>query len=99
MTSKANKDTKEKLFNPGEKLTVNRVSEIRDNIVGLLSEEKDLKLDLSDIRECDTAGIQILVALKIYGNQQGRTISIINKTEPVLNEALALGFSSEDLFM
>lgn len=99
MKSESSKDTEARLFNPGEKMTVNHVSEIRDNILTLLSEKKDLKVDLSDVRECDTAGIQILVSLKIYGNQQGNTISIVNETEPVTNEALALGFNPEELFI
>ncbi len=99
MKSKSKKDKGVKLFNPGDMLTVNRISEIRDNIVSLLAEENELRLDLSDIRECDTAGIQILISLKIFGNQQGKELSIINETEPVSNEALALGFYPEDLFV
>ena len=99
MKSKSQKNTEAKLFNPGEMLTVNRVSEIRDDVVRLLSEEEALDLDLSDIKECDTAGIQILISLKILGDQQGKSVSIINETEPVANEALALGFYPEELFV
>ena len=98
MKSKSAGKTKAKPFSPGEKLTIGNIEEIRDNIMGLLSEEKNLKLDLCDVSECDTSGIQVLVSLKKYGKQQGNKISIINETEPVTNEALALGLCIEDLF-
>ncbi len=99
MPQKPPKNTEASLYNPGEMLTVNRISAIRESILGLLSEKNELNLDLKDIKECDTAGIQILVSLKKYGRQQGKALSIINETEPVVNEALVLGFYPEDLFV
>ena len=99
MKSKSKKNSSVNVYSPGDMLTVNYASEIRDNIIRLLAEEEALDLDLSDVRECDTSGIQILVSFKIFGARQGKTLSIINETEPVINEALALGFQPEDLFM
>ena len=98
MDTKTRKNTKSNTLNIGERLTINQVSELRDEIIKLLSEEKKLKLDLKDVTECDTAGVQMLVSLKVYGNQHRNKISITNETETVINEAGALGFSPEDLF-
>ncbi len=92
---KKNKNTES--FNPGEELVIHEVSEIREKILQILTEEDALDLDLGGVTECDAAGIQMLISLIKYGKNRNKTISILNATDTVTKEMSELGFCPDEL--
>jgi len=52
-------------------LTVYNVEEVIDQLKGFVrGRKKDLVLDLSEIEDIDTAGLQLLVSLQKYGDSK-----------------------------
>lgn len=97
MAVRSKQNTKAGVFNPGQELSISRVSALREDIIGLLSEGKDLELDLCDVKECDTAGVQLIISIIKYAGSGKQKVTVKNATEPFYNEVSDLGFCPEEL--
>lgn len=76
-------------------LTVYEVSALREKLLGFITANQRLLLDIEGITDCDTAGVQFLYAatLAIAGSQKEFYISGI--PEPVQKAAVRIGLEAE----
>lgn len=64
-------------------LTIYSVGRIRAEILAKLNLESDLHLDLSDVIEIDTAGLQLLVAIRNAMVCSGKSLLLCNPSDAV----------------
>ncbi len=67
-----------------EDITISCAESLKMEISGMLEVYKRFEFDLSAIEEIDTAGIQLLLALKAELIEQGKEFSIIGASPSVL---------------
>jgi anti-anti-sigma factor len=84
------------------KLIVSEIDMVHSQIEGLLDKiSQDVILNLSEVEEIDTSGIQLLYALKKYIEEKERgSLQIKNPSNTVKEEFLSSGFDivlKEDL--
>ena len=68
-------------------LTIFNVAELQNQILKILKNSNKIEVDLKDITECDTAGIQLLYSLKKSCLSEGKDFSLLNPSDD-FNEAL-----------
>ncbi len=77
---------------PG-RLTINEAGALRDILAGWLAEGPDLALDPRGVEAADTAGLQLLIALRRSAGQAGKTVRLAGPPQGALLTALvAAGF-------
>jgi anti-anti-sigma regulatory factor len=67
----------------GTSLSVFKVAELYANIIEAYSEADTIEMDLGNVTDCDTAGIQLLYSLKKSSNRDGKNIIIKNMSGAV----------------
>jgi anti-anti-sigma factor len=67
-------------------LTVKKVNTLYLNFTAIINNEniKSISVDLAGVYEMDTAGIQMLMALKTYSSQLNKSFKLINHSLSVL---------------
>jgi len=74
-----------------DSLDISTVSEARDNILQLLNSGKSIRFDLSSMTEIDTAGVQLVLAVRKEAVAQGKECRFVHPS-PVVEEVFrALG--------
>jgi len=68
---------KDKILRVEDDLTILNAVALREQFKSALSEDGPLLLDLSNVGEMDTAGFQLLAALRNGASSKGRTFRII----------------------
>ncbi|EHR69731.1 anti-anti-sigma regulatory factor (antagonist of anti-sigma factor) [Burkholderiales bacterium JOSHI_001] len=63
-------------------LTIHHAAELKDRLLAALAAGTRC-LDLRDVGECDSAGVQLLLAARRSAQQQGHTLSLAPVSEPV----------------
>jgi anti-anti-sigma factor len=66
-------------------LTIFTVSEMWLSMLQLVREAEDIEINLQGITEIDTAGIQLLMLLKMEVEQRGRSARFVNHSTEVLD--------------
>ena len=74
-----------------EELNISSVAEDRDHLVQLLSPDGELELDLGGVTEIDTAGVQLLVALRKEAERMGCVCHLAGSDEAVREAFGTLG--------
>lgn len=74
-----------------EELNIASVAEDRDHLVQLLQPGREVDLDLGGLTEIDTAGVQLLVALRKEADAMGCACRIAGSGENVLEAFGSLG--------
>jgi len=69
------------------------VAALKGRILEALRSCRELELDLGAVEECDTAGIQLLVATGRLAEQDGRAVRLGRCSEAVGSAAARLGVS------
>ena len=71
---------------------------LRDELLSLLAEHADLELDLADVVDCDSCGIQLLLLLKREARRQDKRLALVNHSACVAEviELLNLGMELGD---
>lgn len=82
----------------GDNFTVFEIADIKKEIIKPLSQETVLELDLSEVEECDTAGIQLLLSLMKSARDKENNISFINISDAIRNTAIGIGIDPEESF-
>ena len=84
-TCTANNETL--LFNIQGEMTIYSAREQHSKIIAEVqnSDHQSVHIDLSDVEEIDTSGIQILLALKEFLNERGKQFNIIKLSQAVKN--------------
>ena len=76
-------------------LRIGSVADAKAELVAILAANNDIQLDLSDIGQCDTAGIQLLLMTRASAGAAGNALITIGDT-PAFRAALArLGIAAE----
>lgn len=87
-SSKKNESTQQTLpltcWKPDCELTIYSAVENKARLMEALGKTDQLEIDLSEIIELDTAGLQLLILAKREANDQGKTISMVGHSEAVL---------------
>ena len=76
-----------------EELNIASVAEDRDHLVQLLQPDGELELDLEGLTEIDTAGVQLLVALRKEANSIGCALHLAGSGGNVQESFGMLGLS------
>jgi len=74
-----------------EELNISSVAEDRDHLVKLLQPSGELELDLEGLTEIDTAGVQLLVALRREADRIGCVCHLAGSDETVREAFGTLG--------
>jgi anti-sigma B factor antagonist len=67
----------------------------QETLMALLQSEKKIALDLSDVYEIDSAGIQLLLSLKKQAHEQDISLTFHSHSECVLNAINLYNISAE----
>ncbi|MBF0464064.1 MAG: STAS domain-containing protein [Nitrospirae bacterium] len=78
-------------------LSVVRANELKELFIDYVKTAKDIELDLSSVSEIDTAGFQLLVALKKESDGMGRNFRILS-VSPAVENLLDL-YNVKDMFI
>lgn len=65
-------------------LTIYSVSEAKDQLHAALDTQPTLQLNLADLEELDTAGVQLLIWLKQEAHRRGKTLVLYAHSPAVL---------------
>ena len=74
-----------------KKLTIYEVTEIQKKILALLDSGSHLQMDLSQVTECDTAGIQLLCSILRTARKKGEAITIPAFSSAIQGTARIIG--------
>jgi anti-anti-sigma factor len=81
-------------------LTIHTAAEEKATLVAFLdvtaAEGADIELDLSDVTELDTAGVQLLLMARHEAQSQGRHLRLVSPSHTVV-EVLRIAHLSHDL--
>lgn len=71
---------------------------LRDELLALLAEREALELDLGEVVDCDSSGIQLLLMLKREARRQDKRLTLVNHAPCVADviELLNLGMELGD---
>jgi anti-sigma B factor antagonist len=78
-------------FTVEKKITIYEVTEIHKKILSLMEKESNLQIDLSQVTECDTAGIQLLCSILRTAQKKGETITIHPFSRAIQDTARNIG--------
>jgi len=62
-------------------LSIYEVNELRNSLITYLEENDVLELDIRDIEECDTAGLQVLCAAKMTAAEMEKELIISGESD------------------
>jgi anti-anti-sigma factor len=65
-------------------LTIYSVTEARDQLCAALDQRPELKLNLADLEELDTAGVQLLAWLKQEAKRRGKSLALFAHSPAVV---------------
>lgn len=74
-------------------LNIYNVARIKLELQNSMKEDSDLWVDLSQVSEVDTSGLQLLLAAHIAMNKAGKKLQLINPSEAVQEYASRCNFS------
>jgi len=66
-----------------EDLTIYHALELKQTLLDALSTTSDLELNLSQVSEMDTAGLQLLILLKKEAQHAGKSVRIVAHSQAV----------------
>ena len=75
--------------------TINEVAEIKNRFGEVFEKKKDVVLDLSEVNDCDTAGIQLIVSAKKKAVEMKTRFFIESVSERVQDAFRRIGMALE----
>ena len=78
-------------------LRIPDVAELREDILPCLASHEHVSMDLRDVGEVDTAGLQLLLCVSRSTTSAGNRISIENIPQTVISTAAKLGMNPLEL--
>lgn len=64
-------------------LTIYQAAQLWSELKGTLGRVREI--DLAEVDECDTAGVQLLLMLKRAAAEQGRSLQLVNHSKAVID--------------
>lgn len=83
-------------------LSIYSVVELKQELLGYLQQSQEMELNLMQVEELDTAGIQLLMLLKREARQEDKTLKLVSHSAATLEvlELLKLaGFFGDPLVL
>lgn len=77
--------------------SIYEAASLRKTFLECFDAYEGLILDLNDVTECDTAGIQLLCAARVTAETEGKTFSIEGMSETVVNALISGGLAPEKI--
>ncbi|HZX33041.1 MAG TPA: STAS domain-containing protein [Rhodocyclaceae bacterium] len=65
-------------------LTIFNARQVADTLLGALAQGIGMEVDLGDVAEIDSAGLQVMIAAKRLATGQGKTLSFTGHSPAVL---------------
>jgi anti-anti-sigma factor len=90
MGNKKKQEEKKALLKLGCSLAIYEANELRNSLMSCLDNNDILELDVRDINECDTAGLQLLCSTKKTAAGMGKRLIITGESkafEDMMNRA------------
>jgi anti-anti-sigma factor len=81
------------LFIEGE-LTLRRACELKQSLLARLARAQVLEVDLADVTEIDSAGLQLLLMARREARASGREVRLVSPSPAVLSMFEVLGLAS-----
>lgn len=78
-------------------LSIYEVVDLRDALLSCLENDSALEVDLEDVSECDTAGLQLLVAAHRTADRKKRDFHIYGASKVILQTLAGLGMDPGDM--
>ncbi len=72
-------------------MTIYNAAALKPELLGALAQSSALEVDLSRVIEIDAAGVQLLILAKKEALEAGRTLTLIQHSEPVLSAFELMG--------
>lgn len=76
-------------------LRIASVADAKPEIVAMLASDSDIQIDLGGLRECDTAGLQLLLMTCASARAKGKKFATINTTAAFLAALERVGIPAE----
>lgn len=83
--SESNRSKKACVYKVENEMTIYTAADNREKIIALLDKNTDCEIDLSDVSDFDTAGLQLLVMAKQESRKRGHEITIKGHTDAVID--------------
>ena len=84
------------LFKIEGSLSVYEVGSLRDELLECLTNNDELELDLNDVSDCDTAGIQLLFSALKTTKDMGKKIRVQAISEDLKETATRMGIDLDN---
>lgn len=68
----------------GEELTIYSAAQLKEDFINQLAQSQGLEIDLSQVQEMDSAGVQILLMLKKEAGARHKHLHLVNHSKPVV---------------
>ena len=65
-------------------MTIYTATQQQAQMLAWLESCAEAEIDLSGVAEIDTAGVQVLLAIKAEARRQDRTLNLVNHSQPVV---------------
>ncbi|WP_271408706.1 STAS domain-containing protein [Pseudomonas sp. Q1-7] len=76
-------------------LNIYQAAHLKDELLAVLSNQSALDLDLADVEDCDSSGVQLLLLLKREARRQDKHLSLVNHSSCVTEVIELLNLVSE----
>lgn len=83
MATRTKKQTAYK-YKPEGEITIYNAAAMKQKLVQVLQDHKEVEIDLSKISEVDSAGMQLLILAKRIANNSGKSLRLLRHSEAVL---------------
>jgi anti-sigma B factor antagonist len=68
----------------GEELTIYCAAQLKEDLLNQLALSQGLEIDLSQVQEMDSAGVQVLLMLKQEADARHKQLHLVNHSKPVV---------------
>ncbi|MDM8549210.1 STAS domain-containing protein [Desulfobacterales bacterium HSG2] len=78
-------------------ISIYEAASLREYLLSYLKENNELVLDLSEVSECDTAGVQLLCSARITAEQEGMVFEVTGASGPVIDAMTRAGLNPAEI--
>lgn len=77
-------------------LSAYEVGELKDRLLTKISNYQEIVLDINDVTECDTLGVQLLLSAGKTAEKLKKRFKIKGDSQPILDAITGMGLEAED---
>lgn len=74
----------ESIFQPKGELTIYTAAETKDKLLDMIGRSKSFEIDLSQVNEFDSAGLQLLILAKLESRRHDLDVNVKRPSEAVI---------------